>query len=90
MGNHIGNTSLICACCKLEGSFECDVCNGSTFFEAKGPEDFGKEYENVSIMLPRKKNGKDYVLKMLKDKLEKRRIEELKEELRERLRRGLT
>lgn len=68
MGNRIGKTPLICACCKLEGSYECDVCNGSTFFEAKGPEDFGKEYKNVSVMLPRK-NAKDYTLKKMKGEI---------------------
>ena len=65
MGNYVGDGSLICAICKNEGSYECYVCNGSTFFEAKGPEDFGKEYENVSVILPRK-NAKDYALKMMK------------------------
>lgn len=70
MGNYVGDGSLICAICKKEGSYECDVCNGSTFFEAKGPEDFDSEYKNVSVMLPRK-NAKDYARKLFKDKLEK-------------------
>ena len=66
----------ICAFCSSEGTFECSACNGSTFFNPK------VLYHPGTFDPP--------FSKTFNDELEKLRTKKLKEELRERLRRGLT